>query len=83
VQEPKPYEEAFPVGTAVRIADRAFLEEFKATWRYHHKLTAEQLPYADSKSTVSDVGFYHGGDPVYTLAKVPGLWLEPCLRPIE
>jgi hypothetical protein len=62
------------------VADRAFLEDFMATWQYHHKLTPEQLEYADQQAKVADVGFYHGGGPVYTLAGIPGLWLEQCLR---
>lgn len=78
--EPVPYKEAFPVGTKVRVADRAFLEEFSQAWRYHHKLQPEQLSYADRVTVVEKVGFYHGGDPVYTLADIPGLWLEQCLR---
>jgi hypothetical protein len=81
--EPTPYKEAFPVGAEVRVADRAFLDKFKATWSYHHKLCPEQLPFANTRTTVTEVGFYHGGDPVYSLAGVPGLWLEQCLRPAE
>lgn len=79
--EPIPYKEAFPTGTDVRVADRAFLENFKETWKYHHKLENEQLAYADQLATVEQVGFYHGGDPIYKLAGIPGLWLEQCLRP--
>lgn len=79
--EPTPYKGAFPAGTNVRIADRAFLEEFKTSWKYHHKLQPEQLGYADSVATVKALGFYHGGDPVYTLEYIPGQWLEQCLRP--
>jgi hypothetical protein len=81
--EPVPYKEAFPVGTRVQVADRAFLDTFKATWKYHHKLEAEQLPYAGRLSTVESVGFYHGGDPVYVLGGIPGVWLEQCLRSSE
>jgi hypothetical protein len=80
IKEPVPYKEAFPNGTKVRVADRAFLEQFMVEWKYHHKLRPEQLPYADQEATVQAVGFYHGGDPIYTLEGVPGLWLEPCLR---
>ncbi len=79
---PLPYKEAFPVGTAVRIADRPFLDDFIATWKHHHKLQPDQLAYADRAAKIEHVGFYHGGDPVYKLAAIPGLWLEPCLRPI-
>ena len=79
-KEPIPYKEAFPEGTQVRVADRAFLDEFKETWKYHHKLQPEQLDYADRATTVKKVGFYHGGDPLYELTDIPGLWLEQCLR---
>jgi hypothetical protein len=79
--EPAPYNEAFPVGTEVRVANRSFLEDFMATWKYHHRLVPDQLLYADREATVKEVGFYHGGDPVYALDGVPGLWLEQCLRP--
>jgi hypothetical protein len=78
--EPTPYKEAFPAGTEVLIADAAFLQNFMATWKYHHKLQPEQLAYANRQATVKVVTFYHGGDPVYTLEGIPGLWLEPCLR---
>ena len=75
-----PYKEAVPEGAEVRVADRLFLEELKRTWKDHHKLRSEQLNYADRVTTVERVGFYHGGDPVYTLADIPGLWLQQCLR---
>ena len=78
--EPVPYREAFPKGTKVRVADRTFLELFMKEWKYHHKLTSEQLAHADRGTKVKRVAFYHGGDPVYTLEGVPGVWLEPCLR---
>lgn len=80
MKEPIPYKEAFPAGTDVRIADQAFLEDFMATWKYHHKLRPEQLAYADCVARVKGVGFYHGGDPIYDLEGIPGLWLEQCLR---
>jgi hypothetical protein len=80
--EPTPYKEAFPAGTQVRIADLTFLQDFMATWRYHHKLQAEQLGYANRLARVKGVAFYHGGDPVYTLEDTPGQWLEQCLRPV-
>jgi hypothetical protein len=75
------YKAAFPKGSTVRVADRASLDEFKREWKYHHKLLPEQLEYADRVTTVEDVGFYHGGDPLYKLEGVPGLWHEQCLRP--
>ena len=78
-----PYRESFPVGTKVRIADVACLEDFRAKWKYHHKLQPEQLAYANRATTVKGVAFYHGGDPSYTLEGASGWWLEECLRPAE
>ncbi len=80
IKEPILYKEAFPVGTIVRIADRAFLDAFVREWKYHHKLQPEQLLYAGREAIVRGVGFYHGGDPVYSLENIPGQWLEPCLH---
>jgi hypothetical protein len=76
--EPVPYRE---VGATVRIADRSFLEDFRISWKFHHKPSEEQLEHAEKVTTVAEVGFYHGGDPVYRLTTAPGLWLEQCLRP--
>jgi hypothetical protein len=73
------YNERFPKGSKARIADRATLEEFMKTRKFHHKLRREQLEYADRVATVIHVGFYHGGDPVYKLDGIPGLWLDECL----
>jgi len=74
-----PYHERFPVGARVRVAPQGRLEQFRRTWRFHNPLTAEQLPFAGRESTVREVGFFHGGDALYTLADVPGLWHEPCI----
>lgn len=81
--EPIPYKEAFPAGTKVRVADLPFLELFMKEWKYHHKLAPDQLAYANREAKVKGAAFYHGGDPVYTLEGIPGLWLEPCLRAVE
>lgn len=82
MKEPEPYKAAYPKGTRVRIADRAFLEDFKATWKYHHKLQQEQLTYAGCQMTVLGVAYYHGGDALYALEGIPEYyWHEQCLRP--
>ena len=78
--EPIPYKEAFPAGVEVRVAERAFLEDFVATWKYHHKMQPEQLAFADRVTKVEAVSFYHGGDALYKLEGIPGLWHEQCLR---
>ena len=63
----------------MRVAERAFLDEFKEAWKYHHKLRPDQLGFADQVTTVKKVGFYHGGDPLYVLDGIPGIWHEQCL----
>jgi RHS repeat-associated protein len=75
------YKEDFPVGSRVRIADATQLQEFRRTWQYHHKLRSEQLAYAGRIVEVEKVSFYHGGDVLYELRGIPGIWHEQCLRP--
>jgi hypothetical protein len=74
-----PYKEEFPRGSTVQIADRAFLEEFLKTWKFHHELEPQQLVYANKIAKVKSIGFYHGGDELYELEGVPGIWHEQCL----
>lgn len=73
------YTERLPVGSRVRIIDRARLEEFHRTGTHHHKLTPEQLACAGRDAMVRDVGFQYGGDPLYALDGLPGIWHECCL----
>jgi hypothetical protein len=75
----QPYKEAFPVGSSVRVADLAVLEEFKAGWRYHHALKEEQLAFAGAPAIVREVSYYHGGDVLYYLDPIPGTWHEACV----
>lgn len=75
----KPYEARYSQGTRVRIKSRAELEEFARAWRFHNKLTDEHLVHAGQEALVAGVGFYHGGDPLYELEGVPGLWHEENL----
>jgi hypothetical protein len=76
-----PYREQFPVGSRVRIKSRPFLLQFKREWTYHHPISDEQIDSGGVNDTVKAVGFYHGGDVLYTLAKSPGIWHEVCLEP--
>jgi hypothetical protein len=68
------------MGTRVRIVDRAALEVFRATWRFHHPLAEEQLEFGGCEALVRKVGYYHGGDVLYWLENLPGTWHEPCLE---
>ena len=70
----------FEVGSEVRIADRAFLQEFLDAGQYHNELEPEQLEYAGRVARVQTVTFFHGGDEIYTLEGIPGVWHEECLR---
>jgi hypothetical protein len=78
--QPIPDEARFPIGTRVRIADLKELARFQADWKFHHPLEPEQLEYAGQIALVSEVTYYHGGDPLYSLEDVPGTWHEQCLR---
>ena len=77
------YEPEYPQGSFVRTADRATLERFLADWHLHNRLQPEQLSFADRRARVNGVSFYHGGDELYTLDGIPGLWHEQCLCPDE
>ena len=76
------YKPAFPIGSQVRIASLPQLQRFRATWKYHHPLTLEQLESADVLASVDKIGYYHGGDVLYELRDVPGIWHECCLSEI-
>ena len=76
----EPYKATFSEGSKVRVIPKAALEAFARDWKYHHKLLPEQMEYAGAAATVKEVSFYHGGDQLYVLENVPGIWNEPCLE---
>ena len=76
------YKEEFPKGSEVKIAERAFLEDFLRSWKLHHPLEPDQLKFADKVAKVKSVGFYHGGDELYELEGVLGTWHEQCPRAV-
>jgi hypothetical protein len=63
----------------VRIADRAVLDRFRETWKFHDPLELSQLACAGQTATVREIGFHFGGDFVYRLDEIPGIWHEQCL----
>jgi hypothetical protein len=75
----QPYSGSFDVGSKVRIVHLQALEDFLRTWRYHNQLRMEQLAYAGRTARIAKVGFYHGGEPLYELDEIPGVWHEVCL----
>lgn len=74
------YNADFPKGTLVEIGNRELLDEFKREWKYHHPLQPEQLEFAGKTAEVVSIGYYHGGDVLYWLRDIPGVWHERCLR---
>jgi hypothetical protein len=69
----------FEVGSTVKIADRPFLEDFLEAGQYHNELEPEQLEFAGRTAKVKQVDFFTGGDEIYTLEGIPGVWHEECL----
>jgi hypothetical protein len=69
----------FEVGSQVHIADRDFLEDFLEAGQYHNELEPEQLEYAGRVAKVKEVTFFTGGDEIYSLEGIPGVWHEECL----
>jgi len=47
---------------------------------FDYELQPYQLNYANHIAEVKSFGFYHGGDVLYELKGVPGIWHEQCLE---
>lgn len=77
-----PYNLEFPVGSRVQIASKEVLEDFLKSWKYHNKLQPEQIGYSGQTARVKNAGVYHGGDELYELDGIPGIWHEQCLTPV-
>jgi len=68
-------------GDTVRIADQKVLEQFFLTWKLHHPLVADQIPLGGQTATIKTSMMYHGGDILYELVEVPGIWHQQLLSP--
>ncbi len=77
------YEASFPAGTRVRVVAHSALNAFHRTWRLHNPLTDAQLVFAGADAVVKTVDYYHGGDVLYTLEGLPGIWHECCLESVS
>lgn len=75
-----PYRELYAKGSLVRVRDRATLDLFVKEWRYHNPLQDSQLEHAGEVAKVASIGVYHGGDVLYSLEGIPGVWHEECLE---
>jgi len=78
-----PYTAEFPIDTNVQIKSHLELKEFQKSWKKHHPLNRKQLEFGGRTARVKEVSFYHGGDELYVLEGIPGIWHEHCLRPVE
>jgi len=74
------YDASFPPGTRVRVVDRSLLEDFQRRWRLHNPVQDDQLRCAGQRAIVKSVGYYHGGDVLYQLEELPGIWHQCCLE---
>jgi LSD1 subclass zinc finger protein len=43
------------------------------------RLQTEQIDFADRETVIGESMMYHGGDILYTLRDVPGIWHPECL----
>jgi hypothetical protein len=77
------YDPRFQPGEFVRIADRATLEAFFHSYKLHHPLQEAQLSHAGSIAKVIRTSMYHGGDQLYDLTDMPGIWHEHLLEPAD
>lgn len=75
-----PYDTDFPPGACVRIAPLETLSTFRRPhWKFHHPIEESQLAFADQEAIGLRVSVYHGGDELYELEGLPGIWHEKCL----
>jgi hypothetical protein len=79
VYDPAKYAE----GTTVQIAPLDTLEEFQRSWTLHNKLQPSQLDFAGRAAKIKRNFMYHGGDVLYELEDIPGIWHESCLEPVK
>lgn len=77
---PEPREEQFPVGTKVQVRDEGFLRQFQERRKVPHPISPEQIETAGQVDIVTNVGFHNGGDVLYKLQRLPGIWHEECLE---
>jgi hypothetical protein len=73
----------FEEGSCVKIASRDVLGAFQRDWHLHHPLKDEQLDFAERVAKVRESVMYHGGDILYVLEGVPGVWHQSCLVKAE
>jgi hypothetical protein len=73
----------FQTGSTVRISGRAVLDEFFRSWKLHNPLQPNQMECAEMTSKVARSFMYHGGDILYELEGLPGVWHEQLLEAVQ
>jgi hypothetical protein len=76
------YSSLYKIGEVVRIKNVDYLNEFKKKWKYHNPILDSMIAQAGKEMKIIDVGYYHGGDPLYQIAGSEGFWHEECLEKI-
>jgi hypothetical protein len=72
----------YTLGTEVRVVSPTALETFRLEWKFHNKLQPEQMQYAGRIAKVAKSYMYHGGDVLYELDGLPGIWHEQCVEAV-
>ncbi len=67
----------------VRTKPRGYLEHHRETKSVlHHPPDEQQLEYGGREALVKTVLEYHGGELVYELEEIPGLWRFDCIEEV-
>jgi hypothetical protein len=69
-------------GDLVLIDSPELLASFARTWKRHHPLETRQMAYAGQSAKIANSFMYHGGDILYELEDVPGVWHQQVLSPL-
>jgi hypothetical protein len=70
----------FQAGDRVRIKSLEILQEFTLHPVYQ-PLQESQFKYADKLAVIAESSMYHGGNILYQLKGVPGIWHQDLLLP--
>jgi hypothetical protein len=76
------YPAKYSAGTLVRVVSTRELETFLRTWKLNHPLRREQLQYGGQTARVVRSMVYQGGNILYELDGIPGIWHEACVEDV-
>ncbi|HWY62745.1 MAG TPA: hypothetical protein VNW15_12665 [Rhizomicrobium sp.] len=72
----------YQIGEIVLIDSPESLAAFARTWKRHHPLHPRQFAFAGQTAKIANSLLYHGGDILYELEGIPGLWHQQLLSPL-